>query len=271
MPRAESHGFRLCSTRDSRIRSPGRQGTRPGTNRHQALDLLLGGPARPPDVAELIRQVNESNEAVADHGVRARLATHTPAGSQQVASSGLKPRPASSGEIDKIIQPAGPALALSLPRQVVSRCGHGSAWTEWPATSLLEVLHGQPGREAGAGRALPGRARCRRGAGARPSPAPPAAAPGCAAATVSRSSSRRWASSGKNPAVIGAAARRDLGGGWGGPTSPPRSIVPFCHRALRIAEDARRHGGPAGRPSPPGGPPGPPGRPQSGMQWYGIA
>ena len=87
-----------------------------------ALDLPLGGPAWPPDVAELIRQVNESNEAVEDQCLRARQATDTAASSQQVASSA---EAAARGAklAYETIQGEHPRRRAPLPRQVVLASG----------------------------------------------------------------------------------------------------------------------------------------------------
>ena len=81
------------------------------------LDLPLGGPAWPPDVAELIRQVNESNEAVEDQCLRARQATDTAASSQQVASSA---EAAARGAklAYETVQAEHPRRRAPLPRQV---------------------------------------------------------------------------------------------------------------------------------------------------------
>ena len=90
-----------------------------------ALDLPLGGPAWPPDVAELIRQVNESNEAVEDQCLRAPQATDTAASSQQVASSAEAAARGAKLAYETIGR--APASARAVAPAGCSRFGHGSA------------------------------------------------------------------------------------------------------------------------------------------------
>lgn len=81
------------------------------------LELESEGPAWPPDAAQLIRQVNESNEAAEDLCLRARQATDTAARSQEVA--GLSEVTARGAKIaHQTIQAENPERRAPLPRQL---------------------------------------------------------------------------------------------------------------------------------------------------------
>jgi hypothetical protein len=86
------------------------------------LDLEPAGPAWPPDVAELIRQVNETNEAAEDLCLRARQATDSAASSRRVVD--LSEAAARSAKIaHQTVQAEYPARRASLPRQLTYALG----------------------------------------------------------------------------------------------------------------------------------------------------
>jgi hypothetical protein len=81
------------------------------------LDLEPEGPAWPPDVAGLIREVNESNEAAEDLCLRARQAADTAARGQEVA--GLSEATARGAKIaHQTVQAEHPERRAPLPRQL---------------------------------------------------------------------------------------------------------------------------------------------------------
>ena len=232
-----------------------------------ALDLPLGGPAWPADVAELIRQVNESNEAVEDQCLRARQATDIAASSQQVASSA---EAAARGAklAYETIQREHPRRRAPLPRQVVLASAR-QRWTEWPATSRpRRWMAARTPRWCGLGSSWPcwPEARWRSTFTGTASRAPACRSHGAraichhagrlAVLVPGHDRGRGWP---------------DPGGGWGGPihrcdrwiSFPRLSRAPHCRDA-------------AGMAGPPGGPRRPAGRqaarrPQRGMQRNGIA
>jgi hypothetical protein len=86
------------------------------------LDLDSEGPTSLPDVAELIRRVNDSNEAVEDLCLRVRQATDTAVRDQEVADmSEVTARSAKTAH--QTIQGEHPQRRAPLPRQVAFASG----------------------------------------------------------------------------------------------------------------------------------------------------